>query len=62
VIHKQEADVTDPQVPDDLAERARERVDEMPAESVTGERDPQGGGQGDPADYKNVQNDNDAQN
>lgn len=54
--------MTDSQVPDDLAERARERVDEMPAESVTGERDPQGGGQGDPADYKNVQNDNDAQN
>jgi nicotinamide mononucleotide (NMN) deamidase PncC len=47
-------------VPEELAQKARERVDEMPAESVTGQRDPQGGGEGDPADYRNVQNDDEA--
>ena len=48
-----------PEVPDDAAAEARERVDEMPAESITGDRDPQGGGEGEPADYRNVQNDKD---
>jgi hypothetical protein len=51
--------VSTPEVPDDVAQRARERVAEMPAESVTGEQDPQGGGEGEPADYRNVQNDDD---
>ena len=49
-----------PEVPEDLAQRARERVDEMPAEAADGQRDPQGGGEGDPADYRNVQNDDDS--
>jgi hypothetical protein len=51
--------VTNPEIPDDVAAQARERVDEMPAESITGERDPQGGGEGEPEDYRNVQNDQD---
>ncbi len=44
------------QVPEELAREARERVDEMPAEGITGDADPQGP-EGDPADYRNVQND-----
>ena len=38
-----------------LREQARERVREMPAESALGHRDPQGGGEGDPADYEGDQ-------
>ena len=41
----------------DLAEEARKRVDEMPGESAAGNADPQAGGEGDPDDYRNVQND-----
>ncbi len=52
--------MSSPEVPEEVARQARERVDEMPAESVTGHRDPQGGGKGEPADYRNVQNDEDA--
>jgi hypothetical protein len=35
-----------------LREQARERIEEMPAESALGHRDPQGGGEGEPADYE----------
>jgi hypothetical protein len=41
---------------DELREQARERVREMPAESALGHRDPQGGGEGEPADYEGDQN------
>lgn len=36
---------------EDLRDIARERVDEMPAETALGRRDPLGGGEGDPKDY-----------
>ena len=36
---------------EDLREIARERVEEMPAETALGNRDPEGGGEGDPRDY-----------
>jgi hypothetical protein len=39
-----------------LREQARERVKDMPAESALGHRDPQGGGEGEPADYEGDQN------
>ena len=38
-----------------LREQARERVQELPAETALGNRDPQGGGDGDPADYEGKQ-------
>jgi hypothetical protein len=34
------------------AEKARERMEEMPAETALGNRDPQGGGEGDPKDFE----------
>ena len=34
-----------------LREEASERIDSMPAETALGRRDPEGGGEGDPADY-----------
>lgn len=34
-----------------LREQARKRIEEMPAETALGHRDPQGGGQGEPADF-----------
>lgn len=40
----------------ELREQARERVRDMPAESALGHRDPQGGGEGEPADYEGDQN------
>lgn len=39
----------------DLEEEAKERMEEMPAETALGNRDPQGGGEGDPKDYKGNQ-------
>ncbi len=33
-------------------EQARERMEEMPAETALGHRDPAGGGTGDPQDYE----------
>jgi hypothetical protein len=35
-----------------LEQKAKERMDEMPAESALGNRDPQGGGEGDPKDFE----------
>jgi hypothetical protein len=40
----------------ELREQARERIKDMPAESALGHRDPQGGGEGEPADYEGDQN------
>lgn len=37
---------------DALREEARERMEEMPAETALGHRDPQGGGEGEPSDYE----------
>jgi hypothetical protein len=34
-----------------LRERARERVERMPAETALGNADPAGGGEGDPEDF-----------
>ena len=39
-----------------LREKADERNAAMPAESALGNRDPQGGGEGDPADFKGDEN------
>lgn len=39
-----------------LREKAHERNEAMPAESALGHRDPQGGGQGEPADFEGDQN------
>jgi hypothetical protein len=36
---------------EDLERQAKERVEEMPAETALGNRDPQGGGEGDPKDF-----------
>ena len=36
---------------EDLEQKAKERIEEMPAESALGNRDPQGGGEGDPKDF-----------
>lgn len=35
-----------------LREEARERMPDMPAETALRNRDPQGGGQGDPSEYE----------
>lgn len=35
-----------------LREQAREHVEQLPAETALGNRDPQGGAAGDPADYE----------
>ncbi len=35
----------------DLEDQARERIQEMPAETALGNRDPEGGGEGDPGQY-----------
>jgi hypothetical protein len=35
----------------ELRERARERVERMPAETALGNADPAGGGEGDPKDF-----------
>jgi hypothetical protein len=40
---------------DDLREEARERMEQMPAETALGNRDPQGGGTGEPSDYEQGQ-------
>ena len=42
---------------EDLRELARERVEDMPAETALGNRDPQGGGKGDPKDVEPEGND-----
>lgn len=43
--------MTEPEQPsDDLREKAREYLDDLPAETALGNRDPQGGGKGEPAD------------
>lgn len=36
----------------DLEQQARERNEEMPAETALGKADPAGGGEGDPKDYE----------
>lgn len=36
---------------ENLEHKAKERIEEMPAESALGNRDPQGGGEGDPKDF-----------
>lgn len=49
--------MTSPDEKDALREQAREHVEEMPAETALGNRDPQGGGTGEPADYEAGQSD-----
>ncbi len=45
--------MTQPDDNDDaLREQARERLRDVPAETALGNRDPEGGGQGDPSDYQ----------
>jgi hypothetical protein len=44
-------DSTNADSTNDLEQRAKERVEEMPAETALGNRDPQGGGEGDPKDF-----------
>lgn len=41
-----------PDKKDDLRADAREWVEELPAETALGNRDPQGGGEGEPSDYE----------
>lgn len=36
----------------DKREEARERIEDMPAETALGNRDPEGGGKGQPSDYE----------
>lgn len=43
--------MTDPQPTEEQRANARERVKEMPAETALGNRDPEGGGHGDPKKY-----------
>jgi hypothetical protein len=43
--------MSEPEQSEDLREQARERVEDMPAETALGNRDPQGGGQGEPSDF-----------
>jgi hypothetical protein len=42
---------------EELRELVRERVEDMPAETALGNRDPQGGGKGDPKDVEPEGND-----
>lgn len=42
---------TDSTTHDELEQQAKERIEEMPAETALGNRDPQGGGEGDPKDF-----------
>lgn len=35
-----------------MREEARKRMEDMPAETALGNRDPEGGGQGDPEEFK----------
>ncbi|MFL6136554.1 MAG: hypothetical protein ACJ74O_01995 [Frankiaceae bacterium] len=44
--------MTDHKDEEELREEARKRIEEMPAETALGNRDPEGGGKGDPADYE----------
>jgi hypothetical protein len=46
------ADATDATDEESLRQKARERNEAMPAESALGHRDPQGGGEGEPEDFK----------
>jgi hypothetical protein len=39
-----------------LREDARERIEDMPAETALGHRDPAGGGEGDPKEYEGDNN------
>jgi hypothetical protein len=48
--------MTQPEPTDKQRENARERIEDMPAETALGNRDPQGGGTGDPKDYKGDHN------
>lgn len=41
-----------PENTEDLREEARKRMEEMPAETALGNRDPQTSGEGDPEDYQ----------
>jgi hypothetical protein len=43
---------TNPGDDKELREHARERIEDMPAETALGNRDPAGGGEGDPKDVK----------
>ncbi len=43
--------MSEPEQSDNLREQARERVEEMPAETALGNRDPEGGGEGEPGDF-----------
>lgn len=42
----------EPDSDETLREQARERMQNRPAETALGNRDPQGGGQGDPSEYE----------
>lgn len=44
--------MTEPTDADRLREEAHERMEDMPAETALGNRDPEGGGEGDPKDYE----------
>lgn len=44
-----------PQDQEKLREEARERMQDLPAETALGNRDPEGGGEGDPEDYQGNQ-------
>jgi hypothetical protein len=37
-----------------LREEAHERIEKLPAETALGNRDPEGGGEGDPKDYEGL--------
>ena len=43
--------MSEPQPSEDLREQTRKRIEEMPAETALGNRDPEGGGQREPADF-----------
>jgi hypothetical protein len=43
---------TEPENPEELRERARERMADMPAETALGNADPEGGGHGTPKEYE----------
>lgn len=44
--------MTSPDEHEALREQARKNIEDLPAETALGNRDPEGGGKGDPADYE----------
>ncbi|MCW2502135.1 MAG: hypothetical protein JWO79_419 [Actinomycetia bacterium] len=44
--------MTNPEPSQEMRDEAHQRIEDMPAETALGNRDPQGGGKGEPEDFK----------